>query len=71
VEGPLLVDRCVMGGAGTDIFEDRPEVGVVLSVDDALEGVGLRKILLILRPGDPGLDIIGVFAVGVVGESAE
>lgn len=58
-----------MGGA-----ERGTGVEVALSADGALEGVGLRNILVILRLGDPGLAITGVFAtvpaVGVIGVSA-
>jgi hypothetical protein len=72
VEVPLLVqvDRCCNSGAWTDPLEE-----VALSTDDALEGVCLRNILVMSRPGDPGLAVTGVFAVklavGVVGVSVE
>jgi len=58
-----------------DTWGDKPVLGVALSADDVLDGVGLRNILVILSPGEPGLVITGVFvavaAVGVVGVSIE
>lgn len=58
-----------------DTLEGMAVLDTALSADDALDGVGRRKILVILSPGEPGLVTTGVFAVipavGVVGLSVE